>query len=128
MVVVMVVMLMVVMLMVLMLMLLLLMMRRLLMVAVGPSPLALPASGLFLVDSGAAENPPVLLIPGGKRLAAKHQVIVVNNGGHHPWLVGQVGLVGGWVRDVEVGHDHARLWCAVWCRALGRRHVEGVIW
>ena len=95
-----------------------LMLLLLVVMAVGPGSLALSAPGLLLVH-GRAQHPPVLLIPRAQRLASKHEVVVVDDGGHHPRLAGQVGLVGGRVGDVQVGHDHARLRRAVWCRALG---------
>ena len=84
-------------------------------VAVGPRPLALPASRLLLVDAR-AQPPPVLLIPRAQRFASEHKIIILNvdDGGHHPRVAGQVGLVHGRPEDGEVGDEHARLWRPVW--------------
>ena len=86
-----------------------------LVVAVGPRPLALPAPRLLLVDAR-AQPPPVLFIPRAQRFTAKHEIVVfdVDDGGHHPRVAGQVGLVHGRPEDGEIGDEHARLWRPVW--------------
>lgn len=95
-------------------------------VAVDPDALPLPAAPLLLLVARAQPSA-VLLVPGAQWLAAKCEVVVFDDGGDHPRVAAEVDFAGRGVGDVEVGDQQVGLRGPVVACALWRRHGGCVV-
>lgn len=95
-------------------------------VAVDPDALPLPAAPLLLLVAR-AQPPAVLLVPGAQWLAAKCEVVVFDDSGDHPRVAAEVDFAGRGVGDVEVRDQQVGLRGPVVACTLWRRHGGCVV-